>query len=627
MAEILNPFTSCLIHLGDQPPPVYYRHALEQLRVFTNDKIILVCEYLDEFQHSLIRRLNIEHIKPSTLPLIQPHRDFHAVHDLDKSFRGGFWTYVVERFFVLEELMIECGVNQILHTEGDNLIFHNVAELAERLKVHYSGIAVPFDHDQRAVAGIFFVLNKSALTLFNHFIVEMYKANPGLAINDMQLLGLFREAYPGFIDSLPVVPSNYPGKFENLRGQVSTNPGLFSNHFDDIEMIFDANALGQYIDGIDPRNTGGKVSKGFINETAMQRFDFYQFKFEKSINENLQFPILESDNCKVKIANLHIHSKNLQKFSSTQFLGFDPDKFITHNPVEIPAWDIISSERFQELADLCIADRFTYEFYTSVKQNSRINTLVIEGPRSHLQPTSEQLRKIDRATVLFVNTHILSSFVEHILPNLVKPFVLISHASDDSVDAKFLPLLADSRLIHWFAQNVRISHEKLTPIPIGLANTQFLHGNIQVFQEAMQSNIERTNLLFTCLSEKTNKGRTDKIEALRANGFNISQNLIPFCDYLKHLAKAFFVSSPEGNGMDCHRTWETLYLGAIPIVDSGSWVDEFPDLGIFQVNNWNAVTPNLLIEHLESLPSRRFDKLRLSYWKNLVQHHKLRSYG
>ena len=34
----------------------------------------------------------------------------------------------------------------------------------------------------------------------------------------------------------------------------------------------------------------------------------------------------------------------------------------------------------------------------------------------------------------------------------------------------------------------------------------------------------------------------------------------------KLMRKTLFVPSPAGNGLDCHRTWEAMYLGAIPVV-------------------------------------------------------------
>lgn len=32
------------------------------------------------------------------------------------------------------------------------------------------------------------------------------------------------------------------------------------------------------------------------------------------------------------------------------------------------------------------------------------------------------------------------------------------------------------------------------------------------------------------------------------------------------MRKTLFVPSPAGNGLDCHRTWEAMYLGAVPVV-------------------------------------------------------------
>ena len=36
--------------------------------------------------------------------------------------------------------------------------------------------------------------------------------------------------------------------------------------------------------------------------------------------------------------------------------------------------------------------------------------------------------------------------------------------------------------------------------------------------------------------------------------------------YLEQIGKYQFVASPPGRGQDCHRTYETLAMGAIPIV-------------------------------------------------------------
>jgi hypothetical protein len=37
-------------------------------------------------------------------------------------------------------------------------------------------------------------------------------------------------------------------------------------------------------------------------------------------------------------------------------------------------------------------------------------------------------------------------------------------------------------------------------------------------------------------------------------------------NYLNNLKRHKFVVSPPGNGIDCHRNWEALYLGCIPVI-------------------------------------------------------------
>ena len=36
--------------------------------------------------------------------------------------------------------------------------------------------------------------------------------------------------------------------------------------------------------------------------------------------------------------------------------------------------------------------------------------------------------------------------------------------------------------------------------------------------------------------------------------------------YLQDMKCSYFVLSPPGNGIDCHRTWEAVLMGAVPVV-------------------------------------------------------------
>lgn len=97
---------------------------------------------------------------------------------------------------------------------------------------------------------------------------------------------------------------------------------------------------------------------------------------------------------------------------------------------------------------------------------------------------------------------------------------------------------------------------------------------------------QRKYLLYINFSLKTNvESRSKVLYEFRKNFGNdssvyFSNKNVKWKDYLLQLGDTKFVISPPGifhyiyrihltflgNGIDCHRTWEALIMGAIPIV-------------------------------------------------------------
>jgi len=86
-----------------------------------------------------------------------------------------------------------------------------------------------------------------------------------------------------------------------------------------------------------------------------------------------------------------------------------------------------------------------------------------------------------------------------------------------------------------------------------------------------------------------------------------------------------FVLSPHGAGLDCHRTWEALLLGCIPIVKAAKLNDLFTDLPVIVVNDWREISPVLLKESIQKLrqPNNGMNKLLMRYWKKQITTSKL----
>jgi hypothetical protein len=92
--------------------------------------------------------------------------------------------------------------------------------------------------------------------------------------------------------------------------------------------------------------------------------------------------------------------------------------------------------------------------------------------------------------------------------------------------------------------------------------------------------------------------------------------------WLRH-GEYLFVLSPAGNGLDCHRTWEALILGNIPILQHSPIDALYADLPVAFVDSWDEITPQRLIEWKREFlhPSRvyNWDKLTWSYWKRFIE--------
>jgi hypothetical protein len=61
--------------------------------------------------------------------------------------------------------------------------------------------------------------------------------------------------------------------------------------------------------------------------------------------------------------------------------------------------------------------------------------------------------------------------------------------------------------------------------------------------------------------------------------------------YRKTVSRYMFIASPPGNGLDCHRTWEALYMGCIPIVEDNYMNRKFREMGLpmVLVANWDSI--------------------------------------
>jgi hypothetical protein len=208
----------------------------------------------------------------------------------------------------------------------------------------------------------------------------------------------------------------------------------------------------------------------------------------------------------------------------------------------------------------------------------------------------------------------------------VPPFTLITSDGDSAVPGQMegaREILRHPRLVRWLTQN----HDgtrgvaKLQALPIGLD----LSGSCHVSKphaflsprkrfELMQATrrqhskapfAQRDGRPLLDFGADSNRIREEvRRQLARCPGVvDTSSHRLPQAQVHQQYARRQFVISLQGNGLDCHRTWEALYFGAIVLAQPTNWAVEslYTGLPVVVVRDWARVCDR---EWLEGVAAR-----------------------
>lgn len=269
-------------------------------------------------------------------------------------------------------------------------------------------------------------------------------------------------------------------------------------------------------------------------------------------------------------------------------------------------YEFISGELFSKIADVSIYDRKYLDDFPNIKNNC--NSIIYNN-----EPIDDSI--IDKSSIFFVKTDHLDFFINCILPRIHKKFILITHNSDLPSGNKSV-IYNNIHLLKWYGQNMIPNYhiDKLIGIPIGLENSQWKGSDYNICKKFKQN--KKHHLLYFNFALNTNKERPYIDHVLTKNGF-IRNNKTDWENYIKELSTYKFAVSPEGNGVDCHRVWECIYVGCIPILKHNNIMyDFFKELPILWINDFSDITELYLLEQYEQFENMKFniEKSTIKYW-------------
>lgn len=254
--------------------------------------------------------------------------------------------------------------------------------------------------------------------------------------------------------------------------------------------------------------------------------------------------------------------------------------------------------------------------YLSIDSFRKLADVVIENQREFNK------FQLENNQILFCKSEFLKKLFNDPRFLLRKEIILISGNSDLNIDNKDFQV--PDNLKHWFCQNCLFNDSRLTTLPIGLENAWWhKNGVISDFNRARAMNFKKNNFIAYGFNVNTNPA--ERLLALRELQKNQHAKKIDCPPYLykKELRKYKFVASPPGNGVDCHRTWEALYLETIPIIIKNNFSNNLNIPGILIIDDWKYLH-TLSKEDLKILYKTKLleiknsDLLNFNSWKKMI---------
>lgn len=220
---------------------------------------------------------------------------------------------------------------------------------------------------------------------------------------------------------------------------------------------------------------------------------------------------------------------------------------------------------------------------------------------------------------VYVCTDAIEDFVANYMPKIPFEFNLYTGDSDRTISDTLLAtipiqeLLNNPQLKKWYAQNNASTSPKVNPLPIGVDYHTCTRVPNPWSEPEASPKEQEYQLILTTLKAPTFKERRlpifadallnlnsqDRIECEARLNPSLLERLTGPLSRQKlwtKMSQHMFVLSPPGRGIDCHRTWEALILGCVPIVKKGLRSEIFNGMPVVQIDTWSQITQTFLEE-------------------------------
>lgn len=209
--------------------------------------------------------------------------------------------------------------------------------------------------------------------------------------------------------------------------------------------------------------------------------------------------------------------------------------------------------------------------------------------------------------LIYIQGHLINKLqhsIKSIKPSSIRKLIIME--SDNTQFAhELVPILKIATFI--YTNNLLGRADHIYPIPLGLERQCYRSAGVLAdFKKPFGADSAKRNIGFlVAWNDETNASREIYRQQFKEspNSLIIESRVSPQVIH-KLMRRTLFVPSPAGNGLDCHRTWEALYLGAVPVILEKDFCGD---------QSW----PVLVVPTWNDLIEKDLDELQQIYKQNI----------
>ncbi len=263
-------------------------------------------------------------------------------------------------------------------------------------------------------------------------------------------------------------------------------------------------------------------------------------------------------------------------------------------------------------------------------------------------PNIKKMYINDNIEILFVKSSEIITFARKGLSKIKGKFILLSGDSDVEISIKdgndtrlnesVTKIINNKNLVHWYTQNLNFDNSKTSNLPSGLDYHTIFERRKGWANFKCSPSYQEKQLILTLNNSSIFKKRKEKIfnnwhfslkhgnrkklfsEINRTDNHFLNQRLNRFLNW-REQSKFKYVFCPSGNGIDDHRTYESIILGNIPIRLKESILKFHKEMPIIYIDKIEDLNLNFINQKFQNFEDQKFnfEKLFLNYWKNIMK--------